>query len=134
MFQRIEPLEFPEGRLSVVDGDVTVTDDVSHSDRHETATVSSGDGGTLTFSRLAWPGYTVMIDGTSVEPGTGPAGLLQVEIPSGLDDAQVDIRFSAPGLSAGIAALALAALATAALFVQERLLRRRSQLKESLDA
>jgi len=64
--------------------------------------------GTLVFARLTWPGYTATLDGEPVEVRDGPAGLLSVDVPAGRHVVAIDFR--SPGLSAGIAAVAAAAL------------------------
>ncbi|ACQ79436.1 conserved hypothetical protein [Beutenbergia cavernae DSM 12333] len=131
VFHRDEPIPFPDGRLSIAGDAVDVSSDVSTGDRAERVVVSTGDGTaqdrSLTFSRLAWPGYTVTVDGTPVEPITGPAGLLRVELPAGLTDAEVEISFLPPGWTAGVAALGLAAAIAVGLVVVDGVQRRRSR-------
>lgn len=70
-------------------------------------TVGAG-GGTVTFSRLAWPGYTV--EGAElVEPLGGM--LVQVDVPPGAAGRTVVLRWEPPGWGVSLTALATALLA-----------------------
>ena len=74
----------------------------------EEVRVQAPTAGTLVFARLTWPGYTATLDGEPVEVRDGPAGLLSVDVPAGRHVVAIDFR--SPGLSAGFAAVAVAAL------------------------
>lgn len=52
----------------------------------------SGDGGEITFARLAWPGYSATIDGTATQADSGWHGLLRVNVPPG--DHELTISFA----------------------------------------
>ena len=71
----------------------------------DSATVSSTMGGSVVFSRLAWPGYSASVDGVETEVRIGPAGLLQVSVPPG--EHAVRITYATPGLPMGWLCLGL---------------------------
>lgn len=58
----------PQGRLSDAPPGTAVADDVA-APQGEEVRIAGGPGGTLTFARLAWPGYTAQIDGVDVPAG-----------------------------------------------------------------
>lgn len=117
VYTRDEPLPYA-GTITVTGDDVTVTDDEQVGATGESATVSTnGEDTTVTFGRIAWPGYSVTVDGTSVPAEIGPAGLLTVTLPEGLTDAELTISYTPPGLWAGLAAAGLGVLITIALVV-----------------
>ncbi len=108
VYERDSAIPFPNGTISSTGADVSVSADEKIGVTAESVTVSttggpSGDR-TLTFARIAWPGYTVSVDGKSIAATSGPAGLLTVELPPGLDDAELTMRFTPPGLVAGLVA------------------------------
>jgi hypothetical protein len=82
VLRREVPLPHPQGRLATAPAGTVVLDDVA-GDRTEEVRLASGPGGTLTFARLAWPGYTAHLDGADVPVRQGPAGLLTVDVPPG---------------------------------------------------
>lgn len=107
VWQRTRPLPWPDGRLSAVRGGVEVVSDVSTSDTSETLRITTtGRPGTLTFARLAWPGYSASLDGTPVPTSIGPAGLLEVRIPAGRTGTELEIGFTPPGFGVGLLAMA----------------------------
>ncbi|MHA6779517.1 hypothetical protein ACVGOW_00725 [Pseudonocardia saturnea] len=131
VWQRRDPLPWPDGRLSAVGGDVTVLDDVSLSDTREDLTLDR-DGGSagpavLTFARLAWPGYRASLDGVALPTTVGPAGLLEVRIPAGVTGTRLEVRFTPPGFEIGAAAMAAGVLLTALIGAAEWALRRRAR-------
>ncbi|MGN6197330.1 hypothetical protein [Humibacter sp.] len=103
VYHRNAPLAHPNGRVSAADG-VTVTSDVDSGNMHESVGVrASSNGGTLTFARLAWPGYSANLNGKSVPVKTGPAGLVVVDLPPG-ESGKLALTFTPPGLYAGLVA------------------------------
>ncbi|MPM82879.1 hypothetical protein SDC9_129941 [bioreactor metagenome] len=113
VFVRDSPLPWPDSRLSVADG-VSVAA-ASSSDTSEILRVSTGSsGGSLTFARLAWPGYTATVNGEETPIITNSAGLLRVDLPAELSDAVVSIEFTAPGYGVAVPVLLMAILAAAA--------------------
>ena len=69
----------------------------------------------LTFARLAWPGYTAAVDGVPVPVEEGPAGLLVVELPDDVRGGTLTLSWSPPGSTVSLAAAALGAVAALAL-------------------
>ena len=82
VLRREATLPHPQGRLSDAPVGTVVADDVSAA-RGEVVRITDGPGGTLTFARLAWPGYTARVDGAELPVRQGPAGLLTVDVPAG---------------------------------------------------
>jgi hypothetical protein len=121
VLRRDAVLPHPQGRLSDAPPGTAVGDDVAGA-RDEHVRLDGGPGGTLTFARLAWPGYTARLDGAIVPVRQGPAGLLTVDVPAGAHE--LTLRWTPPG--SGLALLS--ALLGAALAVGHgvaRTLRRR---------
>ena len=96
----------PEGRLSDVPPGTAVADDVA-APRSEDVRIAGGPGGTVTFARLAWPGYTARVDGAEVPVRQGPAGLLTVDVPAGAHGLALSWSPPAFGVSLGSALLGL---------------------------
>ncbi len=89
-------MPWPGSRLAAAPG-VTVADAAS-TPTEERLRVSTGDGeGRLLFARLDWPGYTATLAGQQLPMVKTPEGLLEVEVPAGLTDAEVSVRFDVPG-------------------------------------
>lgn len=128
VWERRDPLLWPDGRLSGINGDVEVLSDVSLSDTREDLTLDRRDGSpgaaVLTFARLAWPGYRASLDGVVLATAIGPAGLLEVRIPAGVTGSRLDVRFTPPGFEIGAAAMAAGVLLTALIGAAEWALRR----------
>ena len=57
----------------------------------------------ITFARIAWPGYSLTVDGKRVRTTAGPAGLLTAQLPAGLTNARFELDFRPPGLRLGLA-------------------------------
>ena len=121
VLRRDAALPYPDGRLSAAPPGTVVVDDVATA-RTERVRLGAGPGGTLTFARLAWPGYTARVDGAPVPVRQGPAGLLTVDVPAGARD--LDLAWSPPGIGPG-AASALLGAALALVLALARAVRRR---------
>ena len=103
-----------------------MADDVA-APRGEVVRITGGPGGTLTFARLAWPGYTARVDGEALPVRQGPAGLLTVDVPAGAHE--VELAWSPPAaVPSALAALLGAALAVA-LAIARAVRRRRSAVR-----
>jgi hypothetical protein len=127
VLRRDAALPHPQGRLSDAPAGTVVADDAA-APRGEVVHITDGPGGTLTFARLAWPGYAARVDGTALPVRQGPAGLLTVDVPPGAH--QVELAWSAPAaVPSALAALLGAALAVA-LAVARNVRRRRSRRPE----
>ena len=96
----------PNGRVSATSPGVTARSATSNP-TEETVEVSSDSGGVVTFARLAWPGYSVSINGEPATYQQTPQGLMQVQVPPG--DSLLQLRYSAPGLQLGAVMTAIAA-------------------------
>jgi hypothetical protein len=118
VLRRDAALPYPRGRLSDAPSGTAVLDDVA-TDRGEQVRIGAGPGGTLTFARLAWPGYTARVDGAAVPVKQGPAGLLTVDVPAGARELVLSWRPPAFGVSITSALLG-AALAVAQTVVRRR--------------
>lgn len=121
VYSRDEPLPFA-GTISAIGEGVSVDADKRKGKSGEEATVSTESSDTtLTFARIAWPGYELTVDGKPVTTRSGPAGLLTADLPAGLDDAHLSLTFTPPGLRIGlIAAVAGAALLGGLAFLSAR--------------
>jgi len=108
VLHRRQPLPYPQGRLSHAPAGTVVIADRSTA-REESFRLVGGPGGTLTFARLAWPGYTAHLDATPIPIHQGPAGLLTVNVPPRASG-QLTIAWSPPGQVVGVLAAALGAL------------------------
>ncbi|HET8768045.1 MAG TPA: hypothetical protein VFM86_12040, partial [Pedococcus sp.] len=84
-----------------------VVEEVDRSDREVTLRVREAgrSGGTVTFSRLAWPGYAVD-GGTLAEPLDG--ALLRIHVPPGSTGSSVTVSWDPPGWTLERASLAMA--------------------------
>jgi hypothetical protein len=103
------------GLVSAADG-VDVRADSMVGDVGERVTYHGG--GSLTFARLAWPGYRATVDGRAVPVRSGPDGLLVVDVPPG--DGQMELSWSPPGRRVSALAFGLGVLLAAGLAVVSR--------------
>jgi hypothetical protein len=108
------------GLVSYADG-VDVLADSMAGDVGEDVTYRGG--GSLTFARLAWPGYSATVDGRAVGVRSGPDGLLVVDVPPG--GGQVELSWSPPGWRVSAVAFGLGVLVAVGLAVVTR--RRRAR-------
>lgn len=103
---REAPHAWPDGRLGSASEGVEVLSDTSPEETAEAVRFRVADDAepaVLTFARLNWPGYTAQVDGREVPVTTGPAGLLQVELPEGVDEGELTLEWTPPGFTAGLA-------------------------------
>ena len=108
VLHRRQPLPYRHGRLSHAPVGTVVTANRSTA-RTESLQLVGGPGGTLTFARLAWPGYTAYLNAIPIPVHQGPAGLLTVNI-SPRARGQLTIAWSPPGQVVGVLTAALGAL------------------------
>ena len=122
VYTRDEVLPFPDGRLSYVGSSVEVASDEVIGEADERLVLSSESGGnrTISFARLAWPGYSATVDGKSVDVATGPGGLVSIEVPPGLVDAELRLTFAPPGLALGLGCMLVGLVGAGALIVTRR--------------
>ncbi|WP_286268428.1 hypothetical protein [Brooklawnia propionicigenes] len=110
LFARESPMEWPDSRLSVTDG-VSVTSSAPATYTSEALTVSTaGASGSLTFARLAWPGYTATVNGTEIPVITNSVGLVRLDLPAGLVDAELSLNYTVPGYRVAVPVLVVAVL------------------------
>ncbi|MGC0366967.1 hypothetical protein ABH922_004951 [Rhodococcus sp. 27YEA15] len=97
----------------------------------ERVRVSSQDGGSVVFARLAWPGYTATLDGRPI-PTKGLGGtFLYVDLPPGTQDGELVITFRSPGQRLGYAGMGFGLVLLAGLTVLYYRGRRQSGLGTS---
>ncbi|MFE9787431.1 hypothetical protein ACFYO7_18805 [Nocardia salmonicida] len=112
VLERVNPLPSPGDLIAHESGvHATVMPEAGLTNR---ATVSSGTGGRIVLSRLAWPGYTATL-GNSEIPVRAVAGtFVAVDIPPGTRNATLTVTWRPPGLSISLttALLALIGIAT----------------------
>jgi hypothetical protein len=123
VLRRDAVLPHPQGRLSDAPEGTVVADDVA-APRGEVVRITDGPGGTLTFARLAWPGYTARLDGAEVPVRQGPAGLLTADVPEGAHE--LTLAWAPPAFGASLA-VALLGAALAVGHALARVLRRRGR-------
>jgi hypothetical protein len=115
VYQRDKPLPWPGSRLSFVPTGTTVTAAGSDDVRHEHVDVSAtGEGGSLVFAMLGWPGWTATYDGHSVPVGRNSAGLLTVTLPPN-SSGHLELTFEPPGLRVGAGAALVGLVGAVAL-------------------
>lgn len=122
VFTRDTPLPGP-GTVTATDEGITITDDERSGAVSERLTLDSISAGHLYFGRIAWPGYTVKLDGEPLKTEIGPAGLLTVEVPAGVDSGEIVVDWTPPGLTVGLGAAGAGVLVAAGavlLVVRER--------------
>jgi hypothetical protein len=123
VLRREAALPYPQGRLSDAPAGTVVVDDVATA-RGERVRLAGGPSGTLTFARLAWPGYTARCDGVDVPVRQGPAGLLTVGVPAGARE--LELAWSPPAFGPSLASALLGALLALGLAITRGARRRRT--------
>nr|WP_241031440.1 YfhO family protein [Rhodococcus koreensis] len=120
VLQRDRPLPLP-GRVSFASDGVRV---LSSDTEAATETVRvTGSGGTVSFARLAWPGYSATVDGEPVDATAGWHGLLEVSVPPG--DHELVVTFRPPRQNLSVAAFGAATVVVLILSVVDAVVRRR---------
>lgn len=134
VWERVDPLPRPDGRVTAA-RNVDVVADQRVGSVDERITVRGVESGAmLTFARLNWPGYTATIDGEALPIHTGPAGLVQVELPQGTRDGDVQLSFTPPGMPTAIVAYGLGVVLTAGLGIVPWVRRRSRRTTATHDA
>ncbi|MFF3225112.1 hypothetical protein ACFYV7_20140 [Nocardia suismassiliense] len=123
-------LERENGLISTVNGAIADTANVSAASTSGDAVtidakVSAPNGGRIVFSRLAWPGYRITLNGNEIPSTTVANTFLAVDIPAGTDRADLRATWRPPGWQVGIGT-AVAGLAGVAV-LQWAFLRQRRQ-------
>ena len=131
VLRREATLPHPQGRLSDAPVGTVVADDVSAA-RGEVVRITDGPGGTLTFARLAWPGYTARVDGAELPVRQGPAGLLTVDVPAGAHE--LTLAWSPPAFGSSILVALLGAALAVGHAIARVVRRRRSGRPDAVSA
>ncbi|MGH3329951.1 MAG: hypothetical protein ACRDPJ_01490 [Nocardioidaceae bacterium] len=128
LLRRVGPQPWPESRLSAASPDVAVSSATERSHYTERVSYSTTGSGprTLTFARLAWPGYVAEVDGHRVDVRPDAAGLITVEVPESADMSTLTLTYRPPGQVLGLL-LTVAGAAGAAVLSVLRWRRRRSR-------
>lgn len=105
ILHRTSPLN-PKGDVSWTSQGVSVVSSTLSGTNERVTLDGHGAPGQLTLARLAWPGYTITVDGEAQPLKQGPAGVILVDVPA--NASTVDVTFTPPGFTAGLAAQALA--------------------------
>ncbi|MEU2031242.1 hypothetical protein [Nocardia amamiensis] len=114
-------LERADGRISTRNGPiahtagVTAVSSSSLDDITARAVVSSPNGGSVVFARLAWPGHRVTLNGRELAARAIGGVFLAVDIPAGTEDAELVVDWRPPGSLIGIATTATGLIGIALL-------------------
>jgi hypothetical protein len=131
VLRREATLPHPQGRLSDAPAGTVVADDVATA-RGESVRITDGPGGTLTFARLAWPGYTARVDGAELPVRQGPAGLLTVDVPAGAHE--LTLAWSPPAIGSSVLVALLGAALAVGHAIARAVRRRRSGRPDPVSA
>ncbi len=102
------------GRVSDAEGVDVLSDDATGP---TTERLSVRGTGSVTFARLAWPGYSATLGGQPVGVRSGPDGLLVVDVPVSGD---VSVSWSPPGWQVSLVAFGLGVVLAIGLAVAVR--------------
>ncbi|CCQ14424.1 Hypothetical membrane protein [Rhodococcus sp. AW25M09] len=131
---QIYVLERTDGPVSDVQGRIVATVDAmarseGFSATSERARVTSAEGGSVVFSRLAWPGYTATLNGETLQTKGLADIFLYVDLPPGTENADLELTFRPPGERLGLAAMAGGVMVLIGLVVLD--VRRRRNVRSS---
>jgi hypothetical protein len=117
VLRRTEPLRWPHGRLSATSPDVSADDDECSNPRTERVRFHRLKPGpaTMVFARINWPGYRAELNGKDLPVRDGPAGLVSVQLPDGVEAGDVQLRWTPPGQRLGFAGAGAGLLGALAL-------------------
>jgi len=131
VLRRDGALPWPHGRLSAISPDMSADDDECDGTRSEKMRFHRLKPGpaTVVFARINWPGYRAELNGVELPVRDGPAGLVAVQLPDGVNAGELRLAWRPPGQRIGIAGagLGLAGALTLTGFQLRR--RRRSQMQ-----
>jgi len=132
VWKRGFPDEWPDSRLTSVAGPIVVESADPTEPHRESVAIRRLEPGaaTLTFARLAWPGYEATIEGRSLPIGEGPAGLVTVTLPDDGDSGIVTLTWSPPSWRRTLAVLFLGLLLGLSTDLIWRWQRRRSRARQ----
>ena len=135
--RQVYVLERVDGLIPASAGRVAATVDATAVPRtsdadSEHVEVSSPNGGSVVFSRLAWPGYTATLNGEELQTKGLADIFLYVDLPPGTENADLHITFRPPGERIGLAAMAGGVIVLIGLVVLD-VRRRRSPAAPQFD-
>ncbi|CAB4888538.1 hypothetical protein QNA19_05945 [Rhodococcus fascians] len=133
--RQVYVLERVDGLIPDASGRVVATvnasaDPISSDADSEHVTVSAPAGGSVVFSRLAWPGYTATLNGEPLQTKGLADIFLYVDLPPGTDAADLELTFRPPGERLGLAAMAGGVMVLIGLVVLDVRRRRRPSAPE----
>lgn len=133
--RQVYVLERVGGSIPAASGRVAATvnasaDPISSNADSEHVTVSAPAGGSVVFSRLAWPGYTATLNGEPLQTKGLADIFLFVDLPPGTENADLEITFRPPGERLGLAAMAGGVMVLIGLVVLDVRRRRRPSAPE----
>jgi hypothetical protein len=125
VLRRDDPVRWPHGRLSAISPDVSADDDECTGPRSEQVRFHRLKPGpaAMMFARINWPGYRAELNGAELPVRDGPAGLVAVQLPDGVDAGELRLRWTPPGQRLGFAGVLtglLGALTLTGLQVRRR--------------
>lgn len=105
VLRRDDPVRWPRGRLSSTSPDVAADEDECSSPRSEKVRFRRVKPGpaTMVFARINWPGYRAELNGKELPVRDGPAGLVAVRLPDGVDGGELKLLWTPPGQKVGFA-------------------------------
>lgn len=116
VLERIDgPISHRNGRVAHAE-DVTARS-VAETDATSSVNVSSPDGGRVVFARLDWPGYSATLNGEPVGTYAVDGIFVAVDVPAGTVDGTLNLTWTPPGRSIGLAGIGLGLLGLAVLEV-----------------
>jgi hypothetical protein len=123
--RRTQPLPNPDGRVSWTAPSVAMNSDhvVGRVDEEFRYT----GGGRVIVAALAWPGWRATVDGDPVPLRSGPAGLIELDLPQRDAESTLRLSFEPEGLRPGLGLAAAGIVLGAAYCVVYTVLRRRSR-------
>ncbi|WP_336084406.1 hypothetical protein [Nocardia sp. SSK8] len=113
VLERVEPLPHPGDLIAHESGVIAAP--MPEGGLTNTTTVSSGTGGRIVFSRLAWPGYTATLNNRDLPTRAVADTFLAVDIPPGTHNATLTLSWRPPGLPVSLTCALLALLGVTAL-------------------
>lgn len=133
VWRRIDPVPFPDGRLSSAPDGIRIESDRMTGEVSEEVRFSDADGGKLVFARLNWPGYQARLNGQDLPVRMGPNGLVEVELPDDVSEGTLELDWVMPGMGIGLAAASIGLLMAVGLGIAPYVRRRRSTEEVAAD-
>jgi hypothetical protein len=137
VLRRDDPVRWPHGRLGTISADVSADTDECSGPRSEQVRFHRLKPGpaAMVFARINWPGYRAEVNGVDLPVRDGPAGLVAVQLPDGVDAGELRLHWTPPGQRLGFAGVItglLGALTLTGLQIRRR--RRATRADQPTDA